>query len=182
LADRDLKADRADLDSDTVHIFEQFWYGLPSASRTLDSYLAKLTLGDYLEQKERRIKLVNELRELLKANRDTLIKLTNSRIQQYLSDFEVKSTSQDQLKFAYHLGQAFAERAQILSDTHKKLVLIMTIELMDIMCRSECGFAMPPEMKGKFDWSISNGKAVSEFGEYGIYHSFKTLIKACKKP
>ena len=115
---------------------------------------------------------------IIERNRDELLREAGTKILQYLERFKVRSDSADPFKIAYWFGTVLADRAGEANDLDRRVVLLVTMQVLDHMCEHHSDRKMPADMRSKMDMSIAEGKHLLEFGEHGLYHSMKTLAKA----
>lgn len=161
-----------------TRILEQFYYSFPwSFDEIAKVDPKKATLGEYLSEKEEKHKIVAALRAVLEKDNSGLVIAATAKIYQYLFFYGIQSNGLDQLKFAYFLGVSLSETVGISNLKLSTMIMLSTVEILDIMCAVERGTRMSPDMKRKLQVSIIENSVTKDFGQYGIYHSFKTLHK-----
>ena len=168
------------LKEDTEHLISQFFMGVPHALKRHRSVLPpspRLTSSDESKYAEASIECINRVRAAIDMYRDELMRQAGAEILTYLTQYSVRSKSCDPLKLAYWFGLALASKVGQHHELDKKVVLILTIWILDMFCEWDSGKSLPEDMRAKLDMSISHGKNTSDFGEYGVYFAFKVVSK-----
>lgn len=169
---------RQTLTSDAKAVTEQFWGGVIWGRGHLDGLLpGSRTLSDSLKAKEDRYESILRIRYVIENSRDELMREAGALILSYLERYRVKSDSADPFKIAFWFGVALAEKVGEVDQFDKRVVLLITMECLDIFCAAHCQKRMAPDMRSKMDMSIAEGKHLEEFGQHGLYHSFKCISK-----
>lgn len=168
------------LKEDAEKIIEQFFKGVPHALKKHREFSISpqmATLGDDLIYREESILCINRIRAYIEKDREELMEQATSDIFSYLTRYKVRSRSCDPLKLAYWFGQALATKVGEQHDLDRKVVLTLTVMLLDMFCEWNCSRNLPPQMLAKLFMSISQGKHEDDFGTFGIYFSFKSISK-----
>jgi hypothetical protein len=179
--DSGLTSAQGTLNSDIQGILDQYYFGMPLGWKVLGEFLPKIhTLSQSLVANDAKHECVNRIREVITLQRDELLREMGTSILGYLERFRVRSDTADPFKLAYWFGLALSEKMAEINVLDSRVVLLVTVEMLDLFCYTHCKIRMPSEMKSKINVSISEGKHAEEFGLYGIYHSFKSLTKLTK--
>jgi hypothetical protein len=164
--------------TDTKTIADQFWAGTIWGRAHLEQFLpGAITLSDSLKFKEDRYESIVRIRHIIENNRDELMREGGTLILNYLERYHVKSETADPFKLTFWFGVALGEKVGEVNGIDKRSVLLTTVEILDILCETHCGKKMPSDMRAKMDMSIAEGKHIDEYGQHGLYHSFKCISK-----
>lgn len=168
------------LREDTSNLISQFFMGVPPALERHREFLPppkRSSFSDDHKYSEESINCINRIWSAIETYRDELTEQTVLDILVYLKRYRVHSKSCDPLKFAYFFGKALASKVGEQHDLDRKVVLTLTVWVLDILCSWHCEKTLPDDMRSKLDMSISQGKDEGDFGIYGIYFVFKVVSK-----
>lgn len=168
------------LQEDTEKILEQFFSGIPYAlkrHREFSLPTPKTTLGEVHKHDDESLSCIARIRSAIEEYRDELMQQASADIYSYLTRLKVRSKSGDPFKLTYWFGQALASKVGEQHDLDRKVVLTLTVLFLDMMCDWHCETKLPDEMLSKLILSISQGKHQEDFGQFGIYFSFKAISK-----
>lgn len=172
--------DIVQLQQDVENIIIQFFSGVPHAlqcHRKASPPAPILTLDDDNKYREESYSCIKRIRSTIETFREELLEQAASGILTYLTKYKVRSNSCDPLKMAYWFGLALAEKVGEHNDLDKKVVLTLTVEVLDMFCGWHNGNRLSSDLKTKLHLSIAQNKSHEDFGSYGIYFSFKALVK-----
>ncbi len=168
------------LKNDTENIIRQFFQGVPyslARHREFSPAPPRLTIADESKYSEESLACIVRIRSAIETYRDDLMRQAAADILTYLTRYSVGSKSGDPLKLAYWFGLALAAKVGQHNELDRKVVLTLTVWILDIFCFWHCEKTLPEDMRSKLDMSISQAENKNDFGGYGIYFSFKVLSK-----
>ena len=167
------------LESDSAGIRRDFFIGTTTGWNIL--HLASpscKTQGEAHEFSERAISSINLVRRCVEAQGEDLMRSASVAIADYLDTFKIQSKAGDPLKIAYWFGVKLHEEIRASNEEAGQMVLCLMIELLDRMAKVTWTNGMNQDMKNKFFMAIRKERLFKDFGEFGAYHSFKSLVKS----
>lgn len=168
------------LQEDAEKIVEQFFVGVPYAlqrHREVSPPPPHLQLNDTIRYREESLSCIVRIQSTIEKYRDELMQQASADIYSYLTRLKVRSKSCDPLKLAYWFGQALASKVGEQNELDRKVVLTLMVLFLDMLCDWHGETQLPDEMLKKLIMSISQGKHQEDFGQFGIYFSFKAISK-----
>jgi len=172
--------DKKQLQEDVENILVQFFWGVPHAlkrHRSISPPPQIHTLADDNAHREESIACINRIRIVMESHRKELVDQVASDILAYLTRYGVRSNSCDPLKFAYWFGISLSKKVGEYHDIDRKVVLTLTVWIINIFCGWHNGKTLSEDLRKKLDISIAQNKNIDDFGDFGIYFSFKALAK-----
>lgn len=168
------------LQEDAEKIVEQFFTGVPYAlkrHREFSPPAPRTTLSEDTRYREDSMACIARIQSSIEKYRDELMQQASADIYSYLTRLKVRSKSCDPLKLAYWFGQALAAKVGEQSDLDRKVVLTLMVLFLDMLCEWHSETKLPDAMLSKLIMSISQGRHQEDFGQFGIYFSFKAISK-----
>jgi hypothetical protein len=178
VADEHEIADVDELERDLEEIIGQFFAGVPFAlkkHREISPPPPIFTLDDHNKHSAESISCINRILSAIETHKDELSGKATSDIYSYLKKYRVRSHSCDPLKFAYWFRMALSNKLGEHYDLDRKVVLTLTTLILNMFCEWHNGKKLSEDLRTKLDISIAQNKVAEDFGQYGIYLSFKAI-------